>query len=133
MKKEDIFEAQAKTLLGPVNEIFLSEKFTDADEKIGEKETIIGELFPYEKALFTRRGQITSEHNDLVIKGLAGDQSVIPEIKSMKKEHELISKLLWLMVHNRLDDTGNSGIWLRQGYKIVKKEETSFERASMGK
>jgi len=55
--KEALFEMQAKTILGPINDIFLRGKFAlPPKDPVGKSDILFGKLKDYEKAIWTGIG-----------------------------------------------------------------------------
>lgn len=119
----NLVEEQRKTPLGLVNEIFAKQEFVcPTEDPVEQKETVIGTLTDYEKAIALAAKIVSDRHNKVV-----DDQKIKPESEIIlqlmldKKTYNLLNDLLWVSVKTRLGrvalDPDNIGF--RKDWKIV--------------
>ncbi len=129
----DLMVAQSGTILGIVNEFFISGDFISITGKVTEGEKVVGELTDFEKALSSAVDRITDDYNKLVDREFGQERLSSENIKVVALAHRrvqndrgLLNTILWDSIKRRLYPSGNEEldvISLREGFKIVAVEE----------
>lgn len=113
-------DLQKDTALYPVNQCILTGDFAPPpDEKIGENETVVGELTLYEKALYTAVTKLTQGVNGLIDR--PGDSYAL-RIAKGRENHAALEAILWASIKNRLDADAlaDGHIGIRDNYVLVR-------------
>ena len=126
-----IYGAQEPTLLGPVNEVYRSQDFIEPKEPVNEGEIIIGELIPYERAMWTVLTQM-----DLAIREMMSQGAKITHVLGSTVRTPLgrkvcnadaLRRFFFAMVKDgrsgKIDDYPGKNVGIRTGWKVVVFEE----------
>ncbi|MDD3285470.1 MAG: hypothetical protein PHG95_02445 [Patescibacteria group bacterium] len=132
---ETIVEAQKKTMLGIVNEIFANGKLVCPVEKeVGENETVIGEVDDYEKATFLAAHKVADDYNQIPVSAKIDGTAVDPNQNS-PLINKTLDRLFWNSIKLRIgkEATNPDCIGIRKDWKIVAvpAEEVDFGMLSM--
>lgn len=118
MTTNEVKELMAGTFLAEIVEIVEAGDFPeDGLDPIREGEVLLGEMTPLEKAFHFLAGQIT--------KAAGGLKELDASIKNASlqlliEKGELIGRLQWILIRERLGCTEVNSICIRQGWQVVR-------------
>lgn len=121
MKKAELFDVQGGSLIGLVNDVLLSGATDESEsEPIQDGEKVIGELTPFESAIWIAYGQAVKKHNAMGLLWKKGAKNVDSLLVS-SEECKALEKLFWSSLQVRLGVVAfkGGGIGVRQGNQIV--------------
>lgn len=121
-KMVGLLDAQEETILSEVNRAFLSKEYKSVPidfEPIGEGEILIGELNPFEKALFYTILVNNSKYEDLVEELPEGSEKQ-DELMRLNYRINTLTDLFWANLRLRVGDIAfGQMLEIREGFKIV--------------
>lgn len=120
-KVDELFTAQERTLLGPVNTAFLKGEFVcPFDEMIEENEAPIGVLTSYEKAIVVTMQGLIDRHKQAVHDDNTNDKMFLKKV-----DIEFYKKLLWSSICSRFakELETSDGLCLRKDWVITSRNK----------
>jgi hypothetical protein len=120
----------SETILASVIAALSTDQYASAPDKpVGRDDKVIGELTPFEKALFTVKGEIADSYNKLVEaiekNGEKVDSTMVAKRRISKDTFEAIDSLFWASINSRLGEKAYQGdsIAIRKGFQIVQRKQ----------
>ncbi len=123
-------EAQKNTVIGMINDIFMSGEFLSSQEgEVEEGETVLGVMTQYEKAIASARIKVARDNNEMVKEAEKNNAPVdVKLVTRNKQDYEALTKLLWTSLERRLDPESNyHRLTLRSDWRVVGSKDGASE------
>ena len=122
MSKGTIYEVPGfKELLDEIDTVMAAGQFTESEDEVDlSQEEIIGEMTPFEKALYQLRQQKKSEARGMCQKCTpVANENPCKKVTKLHYESLCLNQMLWSAINLRLG-TLKEYVGIRHGFKIVK-------------